>query len=236
MSKAAPLPEALLLDHAAGTTSPAVGLLLASHLALSPSSRKLYRFMETIGGALLDDLDHEPLERISATTALQALDDETQPLPQASRSSLAQGIASERLTPRAGGPRSFNEDDLPDPLRHAEAYDRGNRSWKKLGVGVAATQISTADTGERAHLLWARGGSGIAMHRHVGREVVLVLKGAFWDDGVCYGRGDVAINEDGSVHAPRIDDSEDCLCLAVTEAPVHFTGLPGILLNRFCRF
>ncbi len=233
MSMAAPLPEALLLDYAAGTASPAIGLLMASHLAMSPESRGLYHFMETIGGALLDDLEDEPLERISAARALEILDDDgAQPF----RDAWSQEPSSKRLAPRAGGPRTFSEDDLPEPLRHAEAFDQGERSWQKLGIGVAATRISISDRGERAHLLWAKGGSGIATHRHVGREVVLVLKGAFWDDGVCYGPGDVAVNEDGSVHAPRIDDSDDCLCLAVTEAPVHFTGLPGILLNRFCRF
>ncbi len=236
MSEAAPLPEALLLDYAAGTTSPAIGLLMASHLAMSPHSRELYSFMETIGGAMLEDLEGESLEHISAAKALQALDDHDGGLPQASALSLPCELSSQRLPTRAGGPQTFREEDLPDPLRRAEAFDRGKQSWKKLGIGVAATQISISNKGERAHLLWAKGGSGIAMHRHVAREVVLVVKGAFWDNGVRYGPGDVAVNEDGSVHAPRIDDSEDCLCLAVTEAPVHFTGLPGILLNRFCRF
>ena len=66
--------------------------------------------------------------------------------------------------------------------------------------------------------------------------MVLVLKGAFWDDGVRYGPGDVAVCEDGTVHSPRIDDGDDCLCLAVTEAPVRFTGLAGLVLNRICRF
>jgi putative transcriptional regulator len=233
MSATAPLPEALLLDYAAGTASPAIGLLMASHLAMSPESRGLFNVMESIGGALLDDLDEEPLERISAARALQALDDGATASPP---SSWTRETPSSSLAPRAGGPVTFSEKDLPEPLRRVEACDQGMRSWQKLGVGVAATRISFSDRGERAHLLWAKGGAGIAAHRHVGREVVLVLKGAFWDDNVCYGPGDVAVNEDGSIHAPRIDDSEDCLCLAVTEAPVHFTGLPGLLLNRFCRF
>lgn len=233
MSTAAPLPEALLLDYAAGTSSPAIGLLMASHLAMSPESRKLYGFIETIGGALLDDLDDEPLERISAAKALQALDHRDDASAHASSIHTSYPHS---LKHRAGCPRTFDEHDLPAPLKHAEACDQGERTWRKLGVGVAATRLAISDRGERAHLLWAKGGSGIATHRHVGREVVLVLKGAFWDDGACYGPGDVAVNEDGSIHAPRIDDGEDCLCLAVTEAPVHFTGLSGIVLNRFCRF
>ncbi|NJO37639.1 MAG: anti-sigma factor, partial [Rhizobiales bacterium] len=71
---------------------------------------------------------------------------------------------------------------------------------------------------------------------HVGREVVLVLEGAFRDDGVRFGPGDVAVAEDGTIHTPQIERGADCLCLAVTEAPVHFTGALGLLLNRFSRF
>jgi putative transcriptional regulator len=200
---------------------------------MSSESRGLYSMMETIGGAFLDDIDDEPLERISAAKALEALeksdDASTSPV-------FATAYSTNPLARRAGCPRTFTERDLPEPLRRAEAHASRDRFWQKLGVGVAATEIAVSDKGERAHLLWAKGGTGIATHRHVGREVVLVLKGAFWDDGICYGPGDVAVSEDGSIHAPRIDDSEDCLCFAVTEAPVHFTGLPGIILNRFCRF
>lgn len=233
MSTAAPLPEALLLDYAAGTASPAIELLMATHLSMSNESRAQFAMMETIGGALLEDLEDEPLERISAAEALDAagVGEDRQ-----AYDSRRETIAPQQPRPRVGAPPTFNEEELPPPLKTAENLDDGERRWRTLGLGVAATQLSVATNGERAHLLWARGGTGIATHRHVGREVVLVLKGAFWDDGVYFGPGDVAVCEDGTIHTPRIDDGEDCLCLAITEAPVHFTGLPGLILNRFCRF
>ena len=70
MSAAAPPPEALLLDYAAGNAGPATSLLLATHLAMSKESRGLLALMEAAGGAFFDDLDGEPLERISAASAL----------------------------------------------------------------------------------------------------------------------------------------------------------------------
>ena len=230
---AAPLPEELLLDYAAGTTSPAIGLLMATHLSMSSESRAVFSMMQTLGGALLDDLDDEPLERISASSVLVAADAEED------RSDLAPppgAMGFARTRPRDGMPETFEEDSLPAPLKLAEAEIGGDQRWRRLGFGVAATKLAVSTGRERAHLLWARGGTDIAAHRHVGREVVLVLKGSFWDNGIRYGAGDVALSEDGTVHSPHIDREEDCVCLAVTEAPVHFTGFSGFILNRICRF
>ncbi|MGI9510491.1 MAG: cupin domain-containing protein [Geminicoccaceae bacterium] len=229
MSARPPPPEALLLDYAAGAAGPSLGLLMATHLAMSKESRALFGLMETLGGALLDDLEGEPLERISA---VGLLDDAEQagslPAPMLS----PQEQAFEPATTSA----EFACDELPLPLTAVEGDVGDRRRWRRLGIGVAAAKLGVSSEQERAHLLWAKPGIGIATHRHVGREVVLVLKGAFWDDGVRFGPGDVALSEDGSVHSPRIGDNDECLCLAVTEAPVHFTGIAGFALNRFCRF
>lgn len=230
MSSTAPLPEALLMDYAAGTASPAVSLLMASHLTMNGEGRSSFDLMQSVGGALLDDIAGDPLEHISVDSVLARIDEADDAhalntsaplLPQAQR---------------AGTPPTFHDDVLPAPLRDAQAIAGGDQRWRRLGYGVATARLAVSNERERAHLLWAKGGTGIATHRHVGHEIVLVLQGAFLDDGIRYGPGDVAVCEDGSVHTPRIDDGEDCVCLAVTEAPVHFTGLTGLILNRFCRF
>ena len=230
MSAAAALPEALLMDYAAGTASPAVSLLMATHVAMNEEGRSCFDLMQAVGGAFLDEIADDPLEHISADNLLARLDeDDPAQTPEAPAQPLLQA-------PRPGTPPTFHDDILPAPLRHAQAVIGGDQRWQRLGYGVAATKLAVSNGKERAHLLWAKGGTGIATHRHVGHEIVLVLQGAFLDDGVRYGPGDVAVCEDGSVHTPRIDVGDDCVCLAITEAPVHFTGLPGILLNRFCRF
>lgn len=244
MTAAPPLPEALLLDYAAGAAGPATGLLIETHLQMSKASRDIVVMMEAMGGALLDECAAEPLERLSAADLFDKLDDieETSPggsstiVPDPMAASALMGMPLERTSMRKGAPETFTPNDLPTPLRDAEIDLGGDRRWRWIGIGVAATELAASDDKERAHLLWAKGGTGIAEHCHVGRETVLVLKGAFWDDGVRYGPGDVAVCEDGTVHRPRIDEGDDCLCLAVTEAPVHFTGVSGVVLNRLCRF
>jgi len=230
MSAEKSLPEALLMDYAAGTTSPAIGLIMATHLAICQESRALFALMQSVGGALLDDLEGDPVERISAKSVLAIADQEE---PERTADLRPEPV---QPSPRAGTPPTFDQSLLPAPLRTAEAVVGGERRWRRLGFGVAATKLAVPSEGERAHLLWAKGGTGIATHRHIGREVVLVLKGAFLDDGIRYGPGDIAVSEDGTVHSPYIDEGEDCLCLAVTEAPVQFTGWASPILNRLCTF
>jgi putative transcriptional regulator len=229
MSAAEAATEALLLDYAAGSVSPALDLLVETHLAMTDESRDLVGMMQMVGGALLESVEAEPVERV---TAMQVLEMADLDLPADRTAMAADDVAMQDQPPSA----KFGDIAPPLPLQAYRSDFADERRWQRLGAGVAAASLSASNTTERAHLLWARPGTGIATHRHIGREVVLVLKGAFWDDGVRYGPGSIAIGEDGTVHAPRIDDAEDCVCLAVTEAPVKFVGPLGWVLNRFCRF
>ena len=56
-------------------------------------------------------------------------------------------------------------------------------------------------------------------------ELTLVLRGAFKDDSGHYCAGDIEIADDSIEHTPIADMCEDCICLAVTEAPIRFTSI-----------
>lgn len=235
MSSSPVVPEELLLDYAAGASSPAMSLLMATHLSMSEESRQLCDMLECMGGALLESLEDEPLEHLTATSVLEAANVDAGDPDRLRASTFGQTeIATtdrETLTPA-----NFGSDTPPRPLQPYRSDFAKQDAWQRLGRSAAAAQLSMSSGTDRAHLLWAKPGAAIATHRHVGREVVLVLKGAFWDQDVRYGPGDIAVGEDGTVHTPRIDDQAECVCLAVTEAPVHFVGAFGWVLNRFCRF
>ena len=51
-----------------------------------------------------------------------------------------------------------------------------------------------------------------------------MLKGGFTDSTGHYRRGDIAIADSEVDHRPRADDDEDCICFAVSEAPLRLTG------------
>jgi putative transcriptional regulator len=66
-------------------------------------------------------------------------------------------------------------------------------------------------------------------------EMTLLLAGGFSDETGHYLRGDVALADPSVDHRPVADPGEDCLCLAVTDAPLRLTGRFGRYLNFLAR-
>ena len=69
----------------------------------------------------------------------------------------------------------------------------------------------------------------IPKHTHQGEEHTLILHGAFSDETGQYQRGDYISKTAHDTHAPRADS--DFICLAITTAPLKFTGTFGPVLN-----
>jgi putative transcriptional regulator len=61
-------------------------------------------------------------------------------------------------------------------------------------------------------------------HGHGGLELTCVLQGAFRDEDMRFARGDIEVATEEVDHTPIADISEDCICLAVTDAPLKFKG------------
>jgi len=80
-------------------------------------------------------------------------------------------------------------------------------------------------------LIKIKGGSKVPNHTHKGTEVTVVMSGAFKDGYGEYSVGDFLIRDSSISHSPSAD--VDCICLAVTDAPLHYTGMFGPLINWF---
>jgi putative transcriptional regulator len=226
-----PVPDELLLDYAVGSTGPGRSILVATHLAMCESSQQRYAMLQEVGGALLESLDGCRLERISVDAVLARADAMAaeEPAP-------ASGSAAQR--PVTDGPLGgkLSGIELPPPLLPLAQQVQGAGAWRRLGPGVEAAVLPASTRQTKVQLLRARPGVRILEHTHLGEELVLILKGAFWDEGEYFGPGDVAVKDCSSIHAPVIDEAGDCLCLAVTEGPIRFVGRYGWLFNLFNRF
>jgi putative transcriptional regulator len=66
-------------------------------------------------------------------------------------------------------------------------------------------------------------------HGHRGQELTLVLAGSFSDEHGTFARGDVEEADEDVEHQPIADPGEDCICLAVTDAPLRLRGIAAIL-------
>jgi putative transcriptional regulator len=201
--------DALLAAYSAGTLDPSLHALVASHLLMKPDSRDFVRALEKLAADELDNVKPEPLsrreERLSAIFDMDPV----------------------RKVPA----REMGSSILPPPLQSYLGRDIESIRWRTKLPGVKEFRVEDKDRGD-ASLLWVRAGRRMPSHTHEGSEVTLVLKGGFTDVTGHYARGDIAIAESDLDHKPMTDAEEDCICFAVTDAPLHLTGPFGRLLDR----
>jgi putative transcriptional regulator len=105
--------------------------------------------------------------------------------------------------------------------------------WRTVLPGIREFHVPHAEkAGGEASLLWIKPGRIMPSHTHDGAEVTLVLKGGFSDASGHYRRGDIAFADSDVDHRPRADEDEDCICFAVTDAPLRLTGPFGRIVQR----
>ncbi len=207
--------EEMLLDYAAGTLSEGWGIAIASHLALCPACRNHLAAMEGAAGALLEKV-----------TQSEGVDDSWDRFRERLKDSPVDptdaGLA--RQTKAGAPPPAEPGAVLPEPLRSYVGSDVGGLKWRALGRGAYQIRIQTDDPSTQVRLLRIPAGRPVPEHTHQGRELTLVLSGSFRDGDQIFQRGDMEEADDDLLHTPVATEGEDCICLAVTEAPLKFTS------------
>lgn len=220
--------ESVLMDFATGAAREAGAVLIATHLALCPCCRDTVKKLESLGGALIEDLPPSTLTPGSLEAVMARLDE---PVAAASR----RPRAAARAMARSGAPSG-----VPSPLRDYLGADVAELAWRKIGPGVSQVDVPVASASgpvrERMRLLRIGAGSAIPRHTHRGTEMVLVLSGGFRDGDRRFLRGDFSLSDEHVDHQPVVDEDSDCVCLSVTDGPLRFTGPLGRILNLFVRF
>ena len=207
--------EELLLDYAAGSLAEPWSLAVAAHLALCPDCRQAVAEMEAVGGQLMSTVAPVPVEKnlyesiVAATNVV--VDDEVPARP-----------VADSLDP---------DPILPEPLRGYLGGDVCSLEWQRLGLGAYQCLISTSDEETTARLLRIPAGRPVPTHSHGGPELTLVLSGAFSDTTGTYGRGDLQEADEYLDHQPHAAAGEDCICLAVTNAPLRFKSLAARMVQ-----
>lgn len=203
------------MDCASGAAALPFELLIATHLSMCPLCRQEMASLEGIGGALLREIAPEPVDGDSLAAVLKRLDEPCPPSPPAS--------SGERGDPA-----------LPAPLAGLVGGMIAELPWKRRS-GIRELELLAEEKEYRTRLYMIDAGAAVPAHTHGGTEMTLVLKGAFHDQHGHYGVGDVAEADDQVDHSPIADEKEDCLCLAVTNAPLRLTGRFTRLLNPFIK-
>ncbi len=212
--------EALLLDYAAGSLDPALEMIIAAHLTLSPAARRYVAACEAVGGSMMSE-DCNPaslsagcLESMLAKIdCLEAACAEIEDCPD---------CCVECCEP------------IPQPIaRLFPAEERHTLKWKHALGGMH--WVSRRIDGASGNIRMIRADPGFVMphHMHRGMEITLVLDGAIEDDTGRYVRGDLFIMEAGSHHEQIADRDAGCLCFSVNTLPIRFTGFFTRFLNPY---
>lgn len=207
------LNDAVLMAYAAGTLPEAFNLIVASHVSLCDECRARSESFEVVGGELLDRDTRADLSEdcLAATLAL-----------------IEGGAPQEEKQITVDGGV------LPQPLQNYVGGDLDAIKWKPVGMGVKQAILPTSKDAT-ARLLLIPAGMAMPDHGHHGTEMTMVLKGAFQDEDDYFARGDVEIADSDMHHTPVADIHEDCICLAVTDAPLQFDRLIPKIAQRFLR-
>ena len=208
------LTEELLMAYSAGDLPEAVNLIVATHISLCDECRAALESYEAIGGAVLDSCESVAMSETSLSSVLSMIHVQDSEI-----------LERETVAPTKHGV-------LPAPLADYVAGGLENVKWRPVGMGVKQAVLPTSDEAS-ARLLYIPAGTAIPDHGHEGMELTLVLKGAFQDEDGYYGRGDIEIASEDVHHTPVADISEDCICLAVTDAPLRFKGLVPRMAQPF---
>ena len=203
--------DLLLAEYAVGSLPQPAEVLVRSHLELGTCNRSWVADLRALGGVLVEAA------------------------PDSDR-----GVRA--ITPE---PLSGEADDAPDPGLAEDCAGGVFPKTLKSYIGREETGIARrfripglrefpveSSGGCTANLLKISPGSAMPAHTHGGREITLVLKGAFSDHTGRYVRGDIAIADEDVDHRPVADDGEECICFAVSEAGLKLTGPIGKYISR----
>jgi putative transcriptional regulator len=196
----------LLLGLAAGNLSAGPTLLVASHVERCAHCQAQVRFLEMLGGALLEDLPPETLSSQALAKTLAAID--------------APAAPARRAAPERGLPA------LPQGVEWPRAFEGCTATgWRWLGPGMRWSRVTLPhDSAANVFLLRIGAGKKLPFHTHSDCELTQVLCGTFQDGRALFGPGDFD-EADGSIrHQPVVDATGECICLASVQGRVLFEG------------
>ena len=207
------LSEDLLMRYSNGTLCEAFSLAVATHISMCDDCRAALESYEAMGGALLDVYEPEEMRNDSFESVMALI--ENQPIQTTESAEKVDSDGPSALSDYIGG-------SLKDI------------KWRPIGLGVKQSLLKTSGN-STARLLYIPAGTAVPHHSHNGNELTLVLKGAFEDEVARFGPGDVEMADEDLDHQPIAVEGEDCICLAVTDAPLKFQTFIHKLVQPFLK-
>ena len=201
----------LLTEHAAGNLPLAQAACVSAHMNYCEDCQRASGQLQDLGAVLFDGLAGEAVGDAQLDAVLARLDDQP-PLSYA---------------------RPSSSTGTPAILQRLMSGNFTDLVWKKITSALRISYLKTGDPNFEFALYHIKAGGRSPEHTHRGSEMTLILEGGFSDADGSYHQGDFILREPSDVHAPTAVQSEDCICLAVLDAPLKFTGWKYRWMNPF---
>lgn len=205
------LTDDLISGYSCGSLTEAVSLAVATHVSMCDDCRAALESYDALGGGILETVDIDTTQDVSFAATMAKI----KALPDAPRTK----------------PVATN---VPAPLVDYIGTRLENVKWRPIGMGVKQAILPTSK-GAIARLLYIPSGTAVPDHGHNGLELTLVLQGAFRDESDEFKAGDIEVANEDMNHTPVAFGDQDCICLAVTEAPLRFSRMLHRVVQPFLK-
>jgi len=202
----------LLASYAAGSLNAGAALVVGSHVDVCAVCRSEVSLLNGLGGLLL------------AKTA-------PAPLSEGALDRMMKRLGEDRARARAETPlpRFLNGFAIP---RRLKAEDIGAKMWLAPGIWFAPVKADRETEG-RTYFVYGAKNKTLPQHTHPGRELTVVLKGAYTDVLGDFAVGDFAEADDTISHAQIVSPDSECLCLISSDGPMKLEGFIARAVQSF---
>jgi putative transcriptional regulator len=207
----------LLLKYSSGQLAPAISVAIGLHQESCKECQQRIQDLETVGGDTLDSLSYS---EVDVDTGFEQLMADLESVPQDDIHSKYADYA-------------VAESDMTF-LERLGQRDYWSFDWKRVTKNISRAVVDIDDGLHQVELLKFEPNAKIPKHTHLGEEFTVVLEGDFSDDNGRYREGEFIVQDQSNEHQP-VAGNAGCVCLAITNAPLKFTGTFGPIINWLSR-
>ena len=205
----------LMAAYSAGSLPLSQALCVSAHLEHCHSCTRQLQRLNRVGSELMQQLKPAKASSDLKARLLDSLDSLTDEAP---------GEQPKRLDPS-----------IPRCLHQFVDQGYAELPWKRVSTDIHSVELCRDNNGAKVELLKIRPGGSATTHTHLGDEYTVILEGSFSDESGLYKQGDFVVKDARDRHTPVATQDRECICLAVTEGPIQFTGFFSRLLNPLMR-
>lgn len=206
--------DELLASYSAGSLPLSQAMCVSAHLEHCQSCNQKLRRLNSVGSALLENLSPAPVADKLKSKLLDQLD---------------------TLSEAVSAPTHTGDASIPRCLHQFVDGDYSQLAWKWVSPDIHSVELCRDSNGAKVELLKIKPGGSASTHTHLSDEYTVILEGSFSDEQGVYRKGDFLLRDRDDRHTPMASLDRECICLAVTEGPIQFTGFFSRLLNPLLR-